>query len=170
MTAARRLAGTLAAALVAGGLAWLVGVPLRGSVMIALVAVGLVPILLFPLEDARVLPPAPPGVRHGARAELSRLSWAIGRRGRTDARVVRRLSATAYRRLGDLHLDPERPEHKDAAEAALGAWAVGVVSSDRTELTRREVVRLVDAIERLGLQRAEAVRQRSSASKRRSQS
>ena len=150
----RQLAGAVVACFVIGGIAWLAGVPVRGSILIALLVAALIPILVNPIEDTMVLPPLPPRLRHGARVEVSRLSWAMaGRRGRVDTRVVRRLRTTAYRRLADLHLDPEHPEQAIAAERALGSWAYSVVVGDRTELARGEVTRLVDAIERLGTQR-----------------
>ena len=63
---------------------------------------------------------------------------------------MRRLRTTAYRRLADLHLDPEDPAHAVAAEEALGSWAYSVVAGDRSELARGEVLRLVEAIEALG--------------------
>jgi hypothetical protein len=66
------------------------------------------------------------------------------------------LQATAHRRLADLHLDPKDPEQAKTAERALGSWAYGVVTGDRTELKGGEIVRLVDAIERLGAQRLAA--------------
>jgi uncharacterized membrane protein YccC len=158
MTSRRQIVGALAACLVAGSIAWLVGVTVRGSLLIALLVAGLVPLFLYPLEDTKVLPPAPPRLRHGARIEVSRLSWAMaGRGGRADIRVVRRLRTTAYRRLADLHLDPEHPDQAELAEKALGSWAYGVVVGNRTELTRGEVGRLVDAIDQLGSQRRGAV-------------
>lgn len=155
MTARRQVAVGVAASLVIGSAAWLIGVTVRGSTLIGLLAAGLVPLLLFPLEDAKALPPPPPRMRHGARVDVSRLSWAMARRhGRADTRVVRRLRTTAYRRLADLQLDPEHPDQAEAAERALGPWAYGVVVvGDRSELTHGEVVRLVDAIDRLGSQR-----------------
>lgn len=155
MTASRRqVAGALAASVVIGCLAWLVGVTVMGSVLIGLMVAALIPLLVYPVESTMVLPPLPPRLRHGARVEVSRLSWAMaGRRGRVDTRVMRRLRATAYRRLADLHLDPERPEHAAAAESALGSWAYSVVVGDRTELARGEVIGLVDAIEGLGAAR-----------------
>lgn len=156
MTVRRTIAGGAAACVAGGGIAWLLGATVRGSVLIALMAAGLVPLLLHPLEDTKVLPPVPPDMRHGARVEISRLSWAMRRRGGSDTRVVRRLRATAYRRLADLHLDPDHPLHTEQARRALGSWAHGVVTGGQTELSRGDVVRLVDAIERLGLQRSGA--------------
>lgn len=153
----RHIAGALATCLVTGSLAWLVGVTVMGSLLIALLVAALVPFLINPLEDTESLPPVPPSLRHGARVEISRLSWAIaGRRGYLDPRVIRRLRATAHRRLADLHLDPEDPEQAKTAERALGSWAYDVVTGDRTELKGGEIVRLVDAIERLGSQRLAA--------------
>lgn len=159
MTGVRRqLVGGAAASLVIGSLAWLVGTTVIGAVLIGLVVIAVVPVLVNPIEPAMVLPPLPPRLRHGARVEVSRLSWAMaGRRGSVDARVVRRLRATAYRRLADLHLDPEHPEQAVAAESALGSWAYSVVVGDRTELARDEVIRLVEALERLGAVRQDGV-------------
>lgn len=154
MNARRQAAGTLAASVTAGSLAWLVGVTVIGSAMIALLVAALVPVLFNPVDEAKSLPPVRPGVRHGARVEVSRLSWAIaGRRGYLDPRVVRRLRTTARRRLADLRLDPAHPDQAARAESALGSWAYRVVIDGRTELTRREVVRLVEAIEGLGSRR-----------------
>ena len=155
MTGARRqIAGALAASVVIGCLAWLVGVTVMGSVLIGLLVAAVFPILANPIDSTMVLPPIPPRLRHGARVEVSRLSWAMaGRRGRVDTRVVRRLRATAYRRLADLHLDLDAPEHAIAAERALGTWAYSVLVGDRTELARGEVLRLVEAIEGLGEER-----------------
>ena len=155
MTGVRRqVVGGLAASMVVGSLAWLVGATVMGSVLIGLAVAAVVPVLANPIEPTMVLPPLPPRLRHGARVEVSRLSWAMaGRRGRVDARVVRRLRATAYRRLADLHLDPDRPDHAVAAERALGQWAYSVVVGERTELARDEVIRLVEALERLGVAR-----------------
>jgi hypothetical protein len=150
----RQIAGALAASVVIGGLAWLVGVTVMGSVLIGLVVAALMPVLANPVESTMVLPPLAPRLRHGARVEVSRLSWAMaGRRGRVDARVVRRLRTTAYRRLADLHLDPGQTTQAEAAERALGPWAYSVVVGDRTELSRDEVIRLVAAIEGLGAAR-----------------
>lgn len=154
----RQLAGGIGASLVIGSLAWLVGVTIGGALLIGLAVFAVVPVLGNPVEPSMVLPPLPPRLRHGARVEVSRLSWAMaGRRGRVDARVVRRLRATAYRRLADLHLDPADPHHAAVAESALGPWAYSVVVGDRTELARDEVVRLVEALERLGAVRQDGV-------------
>lgn len=150
----RQVAGSLAACLVIAGLAWLVGVTAMGALLIGLLVAALVPFLLYPLDDGDTLPPVASGSRHGARVEVSRLSWAMGtRRGYLDPRVVRRLRSTAYRRLADLHLDPKDPKQAATVEMALGSWAYDVVTGDRTDLGSREIVRLVDAIERLGSQR-----------------
>lgn len=150
----RHVIVAIAASVVVGSLAWLVGVTVMGSVLIGLLVAALAPVLVNPIESTMVLPPLPHRLRHGARVEVSRLSWAMaGRRGRVDTRVVRRLRSTAYRRLADLHLDPERPEHAVAAERALGPWAYSVVVGDRTELARDDVIRLVEAIEGLGVAR-----------------
>jgi hypothetical protein len=163
MTGVRRqVAGGIGASVVIGSLAWLVGVTVMGAVLIGLVVAALVPVFVNPIESTMVLPPLPPRLRHGARVEVSRLSWAMaGRRGRVDARVVRRLRTTAYRRLADLHLDPEHPEQAVAAERALGPWAYSVVVGDRTELARGEVICLVESIERLGAVRQAGVPNRS---------
>ena len=152
MTPARRqFIGAAAASVVIGSLAWLVGVTVRGSVLIGLLVAALVPVLVNPIESTMILPPLPPRLRHGARVEVSRLSWAMaGRRGRVDTRVARRLRTTASRRLADLHIDLGRPDHAIAAESALGSWAYSVVVGDRTELARDEVIRLVEALEALG--------------------
>lgn len=162
----RQVAGAIASSLVIGSLAWLTGVTVMGSVLIGLLVAALAPVLVNPIESTMVLPPLPLRLRHGARVEVSRLSWAMaGRRGRVDTRVVRRLRTTAYRRLADLHLDPERPEHAIAAEKALGPWAYSVVTGDRSELARGEVLRLVEAIEGLDAARQDGAQSRQRATR-----
>ncbi|MBB2923458.1 hypothetical protein [Cellulomonas cellasea] len=123
----RPVLGALACGLVAGAVAWFLGMHTPHAVLTGLGVVGLVlvGVTFDPRPDERWSREPSPD-RHGARTELAHLSWTMrGRDGRVGERVVQRLLRTATSRLARVGLRLDDPE--DAARAAqlLGprAWS-----------------------------------------------
>ena len=134
-------------------LAWSIGVSLSQSLLLGGVALAIVPVLSAPLDPPVTLPWVPVRRGHGARRDVSRLAWGMTRR-RVDPRVVRRLAASARTRLSNLRIDVDDPSQATEAEKALGTWAYSaLVVGDPHSFRQRDVLRLVEALERLDVRR-----------------
>jgi hypothetical protein len=144
----------------AGGLLYVIGAPLSHAVLVALAIVATGPVLHAASIELLDRPEVPRHLRReGSRRELAKLTRYRGRRSRvTDEEAVRRLRAVARRRLADLHLDVDVPEHAPAVLRLLGPLPYGVLIA-RTgppHIHDRLFSHCVDAVEALARRRQES--------------
>lgn len=143
----------------AGSLLFVAGLPLPNALVLglAVIAVSLV------LDAARLeqhdrpeLPRHPR--REGSRPELARLSRHAERRARgPNDEAVRRLRAVARRRLADISVEVEHPDHAARARALLGGAAFDTLfrAPQATRMSDRRFSRCIDAVESLADHRRE---------------
>ncbi len=118
------IVGTAILAVATGGLAWVVGVSpvqcllLASAVVFFRVTFG----FLAKVDEEHVLPPLDDSGRsHGARREVSRLSWTmVGQDNRVGEIPFRRLRALAATRLRLRGIDPGDESGQQAARELLG--------------------------------------------------
>ncbi|WP_020015293.1 hypothetical protein [Promicromonospora sukumoe] len=148
----RLVAVTVAAGLVAAGLAFWQIVDLWHAAALAAVVVAATALWsrTGPVVEDPGWPRVPTTARAGGRHDVSDLSWStFGRDGRVTDRVVRRVRALAADRLRAHGVDPSDPAAKAEVERLLGARVVAQLAS-RESPTARTLQTWLDAVERLG--------------------
>jgi hypothetical protein len=141
---------TLGVAAGIAGLAFFAGVtaPLSLLLGVTIVAAGAAAALLAAPRDEH-WPEARVVLRSGARREVARLSWSmVDDDGRVADVAVRRLRAFAAVRLAERGIDLDDPDHRPAAEAALGAAEYRLLTAPGRHRPEA-LLRCARAIERL---------------------
>lgn len=144
-----------------GGLLFVAGLPLPNALVVGLSVIA----ARFVLDAARLelhdRPEVPRHPRHeGARPELARLGRHAERRSRgPNDEAVRRLRAVARRRLADLGIEVEDPDHAAPARALLGSTAFDALfgAPDAVRMSDRRFGRCIDVVAWLADHRRERI-------------
>lgn len=158
----RRLTARLAAALiVVPALAWGIGANWVLALIIAGAAAAAVAVLELPRRASEPLwPTHGESGRAGGRRDVATLSWRLtSRHGGTDSAAVARLRAIAARRLARHGASLSEPRDAERARALLGDRVHALLSAPAdAQLSHRDLVTCIDALERLQWTDADADR------------